>query len=222
MDKEKYTRIFIILFAINLTCLLTSNIITIKTVRLIGLIFTVGDLLFPITYVLNDIFTEVYGFKKAKFIIYMSFFANLVMVILFYITIKLPSSSTFKYQLELEIIFGETPRVLIASFIAYVIGNLMNSFFLSKIKVITKGKYYALRLIISTIIGEGIDTLIFISIVFGGNTPFLVLLEMILSVFSLKVLLELLLIPITYKITKKIKEKENMDTYDSNEKYILI
>ena len=106
MKKEEYSKMFIILCAINITCLLMSNIITVKTINIFGLIFTAGDILFPITYILNDVFTEVYGFNKSKLIIWTSFFCNLLMIIIFKITIVLPSSTSFKMQEELANILG--------------------------------------------------------------------------------------------------------------------
>ena len=169
MKKENYSKIFIILGSLNITCLLISNIITIKTINIFGLIFTAGDILFPITYILNDVFTEVYGFKKARFIIWISFFCNLLMVIIFGITIALPVDETFEMQSALVNILGSTPRILFASFISFLIGNFANSIVLSKMKVKTKGKYLALRTITSTLIGEGLDTLLFIPIVFIGT-----------------------------------------------------
>ena len=117
MKKENYSKIFIILGSLNITCLLISNIITIKTINISGLIFTAGDILFPITYILNDVFTEVYGFKKARFIIWISFFCNLLMVIIFGITIALPVDETFEMQSALVNILVSTPRILFASFI---------------------------------------------------------------------------------------------------------
>ncbi len=169
MKKEEYSKIFIILCAINITCLLISNIITIKTINVFGLIFTAGDILFPITYILNDVFAEVYGFKKTKLVIWLSFFCNLLMVIIFRITILLPVNETFDMQNDLVNILGSTPRILIASFISFLVGNFANSIVMSKMKVKTKGKYLALRTIGSTLIGEGLDTIIFIPIVFIGN-----------------------------------------------------
>ena len=172
MKKENYSKIFIILGSLNITCLLISNIITIKTINISGLIFTAGDILFPITYILNDVFTEVYGFKKARFIIWISFFCNLLMVIIFGITIALPVDETFEMQSALVNILGSTPRILFASFISFLIGNFANSIVLSKMKVKTKGKYLALRTITSTLIGEGLDTLLFIPICIHRNFRF--------------------------------------------------
>lgn len=219
MKKENYSKIFIILGSLNITCLLISNIITIKTINISGLIFTAGDILFPITYILNDVFTEVYGFKKARFIIWISFFCNLLMVIIFGITIALPVDETFEMQSALVNILGSTPRILFASFILFLIGNFANSIVLSKMKVKTKGKYLALRTITSTLIGEGLDTLLFIPIVFIGTLDLKSILFLMIDTYILKVLLEVVLTPITYKVVKFIKRKENVDTFDNEVKY---
>ena len=219
MKKENYSKIFIILSSLNITCLLISNIITIKTINISGLIFTAGDILFPITYILNDVFTEVYGFKKARFIIWISFFCNLLMVIIFGITIALPVDETFEMQSALVNILGSTPRILFASFISFLIGNFANSIVLSKMKVKKKGKYLALRTITSTLIGEGLDTLLFIPIVFIGTLDLKSILFLMIDTYILKVLLEVVLTPITYKVVKFIKRKENVDTFDNEVKY---
>ena len=222
MKKEEYSKIFIILCAINITCLLISNIITIKTINIWGLIFTAGDILFPFTYILNDVFTEVYGFDKSKLIIWTSFFCNLLMIIIFKITILLPSSESFEMQEELVKILGSTPRILIASFISFLVGNFANSIVMSKMKVKTEGKYLALRTIGSTLVGEGLDTLIFIPIVFINSLDLQTMIFLIINTYLLKVLLEIILTPITYKVIKFIKKKEKIDTYDNGLKYRIL
>ena len=222
MKKEEYSKIFIILCAINITCLLISNIITIKAINILGLIFTAGDIIFPITYILNDVFTEVYGFNKSKLIIWTSFFCNLLMIIIFKITILLPSSESFEMQEELVKILGSTPRILIASFISFLVGNFANSIVMSKMKVKTEGKYLALRTIGSTLIGEGLDTLIFIPIVFINNLDLQTMIFLVIDTYILKVSLEIILTPITYKVIKFIKKKEKIDTYDKGLKYRIL
>ena len=211
MKKENYSKIFIILCAINISCLLVSNIITVKTVSILGLIFTAGDILFPITYILNDVFTEVYGFN--------SFFCNILMIIIFRITILLPASEKFEIQDELVNVLGSTPRILVASFISFLVGNFANSIVMSKMKVKTKGKYLALRTIGSTLIGEGLDTIIFIPTVFIGSLDLKTILFLIIDTYVLKVLLEVILTPVTYKVVGFIKKKENIDTFDNEQKY---
>lgn len=219
MKKENYSKIFMILCALNITCLLISNIITIKTINIVGLVFTAGDILFPITYILNDVFTEVYGYNKSRFIIWISFFCNLLMIIVFQITIALPSSEAFEFQSDLENILGNTPRVLLASFISFLAGNFANAIALSKIKVKTNGKYLALRTIVSTLIGEGLDTIIFVPIVFLGTLDIKTMLFLMFDMYILKVLIEVVFTPITYKVVGFIKKKENIDTFDNEVKY---
>lgn len=219
MNKEKYSKIFIILCSISITCLLVSNIITVKTINIFGLIFTAADVLFPITYILNDVFTEVYGFNKSRLVIWTSFLCNLVMVIIFKITIELPSDSSFMIQNEIIDVLGSTHRILIASFSAYIIGNFANAIILSRLKVKTKGKYLALRTIVSTLVGEGIDTIIFVPMVFVGILDINSLLSLILNIYVLKVFLEVVLTPVTYKVIGFIKRKEEIDVFDNELKY---
>ena len=222
MKKEQYTRLFIILCSLNITFLLISNIVTVKTINIFGLIFTAGDLLFPFTYILNDIFTEVYGFNKAKFVIWISFFCNLIMVIIFGIVIWFPEDKSFTMQREFQNILGNTPRILLASFISYLLGNFTNSIILSKIKVKTKGKYLGLRTVTSTLVGEGLDTLLFIPIAFLGKLDLSKMLNLMLNVYILKVTLEIILTPITYLVIGFIKRKEDIDAFDENEKYKIL
>ncbi len=222
MKKEQYTRLFIILCSLNITFLLISNIVTVKTINIFGLIFTAGDLLFPFTYILNDIFTEVYGFNKAKFVIWISFFCNLIMVIIFGIVIWFPEDKSFTMQREFHNILGNTPRILLASFISYLLGNFTNSIILSKIKVKTKGKYLGLRTVTSTLVGEGLDTLLFIPIAFLGKLDLSKMLNLMLNVYILKVTLEIILTPITYIVIGFIKRKEDIDAFDENEKYKIL
>lgn len=220
--KKEYSKIYVILLALNITCLLISNIVSIKIVNLLGVIITAGDMLFPITYILNDVFSEVYGYNKAKSVIWISFLANLLMVILFEIVIYLPSSYEFQFQDEVEIVLGSSAKLLIASFLAFIVGNISNAIVLSKLKVKTKGKYLALRTITSTIIGEGLDTLIFIPIVFYGDISVQEIIKLILNVFFIKVMLEVLLTPLTYKVIDYIKKKEDIDVFDNDLKYKIL
>lgn len=222
MKNENYSKLFVILCSLNITCLLISNVITVKTINIFGLIYTAADVIFPITYILNDVFTEVYGFNKSRFVIWISFFCNLLMVILFQITIALPSNEQFEFQNDLINIVGSTPRILIASFISFLVGNFANSILMSKMKVKTEGKYLALRTITSTIVGEGLDTILFVPLVFIGNLDLQNIIKLIIDIYAFKVLLEVILTPVTYKIVNIIKNKENIDTFDSNIKYKVI
>ena len=209
MQKQEFSKLFIIIGAINITCLMVANIIAIKTVSIFGFVVTVANLIFPLTYVLNNIFTEVYGLKKAKLIIWLSFSCNLIMVIFFFITIKIPVSDTFSYQKELETVLGFTPRLLAGSFLAYLAGSFVNANVLTKLKEKTKGKYLPFRTITSNIIGSGLDSLIFVPVAFFGIVDLSVLVTMIVSIFLLKIVYEIVLTPVAYYVIKWVKKVED-------------
>ena len=178
-------------------------------------------IIFPFSYILGDIFTEVYGFNKNKKIIWISFFCNLLMVVLFVFVINLPYPESFNYSKEYEIVLGTTPRILIASLVGFIAGGFANSVVMSKLKILTKGKLLPLRTILSTVIGEAIDTLLFIIIAFFGNLSNEVLIKMVIFQSIMKIVIEVIATPITCLVISKIKRIENIDVYDNNEKYNL-
>lgn len=220
--KMTYSGLYIVLILINITCLMVSNIIVVKTVSVFGLIFAASNMIYPVTYILDDVFTEVYGFKKARFVTWMSFMCNLIMVIFFAITIALPASSEFHFQTDLEHILGNTPRVLLGSFLSFVAGSLANAMVLSKLKVVTKGKFLFLRTIGSTLVGELMDCIIFFPIAMYGTISNDALLHVMINAFLFKVGLEILFTPITYLVIAKVKKYEGIDTFDHDEEYHLI
>lgn len=166
-------------------------------------------LLFPITYIMGDVIAEVYGFKKAKLVIFIGFLCNAFMVLYFQIAIKLPSANTWKLQESFEAILSTTPRMFIASLSAYLIGSLSNAYIMQVIKKITKGKHLWIRTIGSTIVREFLDTIIFSTIAFVGNIPFNALVTMMVCQFLWKVLYETISTPVTYYVIKKFKTIEN-------------
>ena len=227
MKKEKdkkitYSGLYIILVLINITCLIVSNIIVVKTVQIFGLIFAASNMIYPVTYILDDVFTEVYGYKKARFVTWMSFLCNLIVVIFFAITIALPASNEFKYQTDLVNILGNTPRVLCASFLSFLAGSLSNAIVLSKLKVVTKGKFLFVRTISSTLVGEALDCIIFFPFAMYGTISNDALLHVMINAFFFKVGLEILFTPITYLVVSKVKKHEGIDTFDHEEEYHLI
>ena len=227
MKKEKETKVtysglYVLLILINITCLIVSNIIVVKTVQVFGLIFAAANMIYPITYILDDVFTEVYGFKKARFVTWMSFLCNLIVVIFFTITIALPASSEFKYQTDLVNILGNTPRVLCASFLSFVAGSLSNAIVLSKLKLVTKGKFLFIRTIASTLVGEALDCIIFFPFAMYGTISNDALFHVMINAFFFKVGLEILFTPITYFVINKVKKYEGIDTFDHDEEYHLI
>lgn len=199
---------FLFLAILFVTCILISNILASKLILIFGIAMTGGVLVFPISYILGDVITEVYGYKKSKRVIIYGFICNLIMVILFSIAITLPYPEYWINQEAFETILSNTPRLLLASFIGYLIGGLSNSFIMEYIKNNSKIKFLWFRTILSTIVGEGLDTFIFLIIGFYGTMKTGDLMYMILCQSLAKIIYEIILTPVTYKVIKFVKNKE--------------
>lgn len=221
--ERKSYRWFPFVTSIFVTVLILSNIIAVKLVFIGGLILPAAVVLFPISYIFGDILTEVYGFANARKVIWTGFFCNLLAVMAIWIGGILPAAPIWSVgnfqspdaaQQAYSAILGFTPRLLLASFIAYLIGEFLNSFVLAKLKIRTQGRFLWLRTIGSTIVGEGADSAIFITIAFFGILPSGALFAMILSQWMFKVGYEILATPFTYLLVNFLKKKENEDYYD--------
>lgn len=223
-NKEKYvSKVFMIIAVSYVTCLLLSNLIAGKMWAVTSNItLPAAVILFPITYIFGDVFTEVYGFKKARIIIWLGFACSFFAVAIYLITIALPHPGFWESQDAFATVLGTTPRVALASFAGYLFGEFSNSMVLSKLKVATKGEKLWVRTILSTIVGEGFDSVIFITISFLGTMETKVVLQMILFQYLFKVCYEVIFTPATYAIVKYIKKKEEVDTYDYDIKYNVI
>ena len=205
------------------TCLLLSNLVAGKMWAVTASVtLPAAVILFPITYIFADVFTEVYGFKKARTIIWLGFGCSFFAVLIYMITVALPHPGFWDGQAAYETVLGTTPRVAIASFVGYLFGEFSNSVILSKLKVATGGKKLWVRTILSTLVGEGLDSIIFITISFWGTMDNAVVLQMILFQYLFKVTFEVLFTPITYAVVNWLKRKENIDVFDNDEKYNLI
>ena len=208
--KENYSEIFLFISILFITCILVSNILASKIINIFGISMTGGVLVFPITYIIGDVLTEIYGYKKSKKIIIYGFTCNLIMVILFYIAMKLPYPEYYLNQDAFVAVLSSTPRLLLASFIGYLAGGLTNSYIMDYIKNKSKIKYLWFRTITSTIIGEFLDTSIFLIIGFIGTMKTNDLLFMIVCQSAAKTLYEIVLTPLTYKTIAYIKKKEEL------------
>lgn len=195
--------------------LLISNVVSTKIVDLEWFTFDGGTLLFPLSYILGDILTEVYGYKRSKKVIWLGFFMALLMATVFIVVGALPSSPEWGNQNAYDLILGLTPRIVIASLFAYSLGGFSNSYILAKMKIWMKGKMLWARTIGSTVVGEFIDSTIFILIAFWGIFPNSTLLVLIISNYIFKTTVEILFTPLTYKIIKFLKDKEGEDFYDN-------
>ncbi len=196
--------------------LLISNIASTKILILGPFTFDGGTILFPLSYIFGDILTEVYGFKRARKVIWTGFASALVMSIVFAIVGFLPAAQGWENQAAYDAILGVIPRIVLASLIAYFAGEFANSFTLAKMKIMTKGKHLWARTIGSTVVGQAVDTILFSAIAFWGELPIEIFIALVVSNYVFKVGIEVLFTPITYAVTDFLKKEEGMDVYDHN------
>ncbi|MFA6177471.1 MAG: queuosine precursor transporter [Candidatus Paceibacterota bacterium] len=196
--------------------LLISNVASTKIVDLKWFVFDGGTLLFPLSYIFGDILTEVYGYKKSRNVIWLGFFMALLMSVIFIIVGKLPAASGWDNQVAYDAILGLTPRIVIASLIAYFSGEFSNSYILAKMKIWTSGKMLWARTIGSTVVGEFVDSTLFILIAFWGIFPNSLIVTLIISNYIFKTAVEVLFTPVTYKVVKFLKREEEEDYYDKD------
>jgi uncharacterized integral membrane protein (TIGR00697 family) len=203
-----------IITALFVTSLLTANIIAVKLVAIASVVLPAGIVIFPLSYLFGDILTEVYGYAAARRVIWLGFICNLLMVIAIWIGQVLPPAGFWTGQSAYEQILGFTPRLLGASFVAYLFGEFANSFVLAKLKVATKGRWLWTRTISSTIVGQGIDSAIFVTLAFvGTGAP---VIEVVFAQWLFKSAYEILATPLTYLIVNALKRAEGIDTFDVN------
>jgi uncharacterized integral membrane protein (TIGR00697 family) len=205
---------FVIIVAVYVTALITANIISVKVIGFGSVVMPAAIIIFPLSYIFGDILTEVYGYRWARRVIWLGFACNLIFVFFAYMGQLLPAASFWTGQEAYESILGYAPRLLIASFTGYLAGEFVNSFIMAKMKVATKGRWLWARTIGSTVFGQGLDTALFIVIAYVGTASFFPL--MILYHWIIKVAIEALATPLTYKAVNYLKRKENMDIYDSS------
>lgn len=219
--KREVSVLFMLAGILFATCLLISNILATKILLIGPWAAPAGVLIFPIAYILNDVITEVWGFKKARLIIWTGFAVNLLAVLFFSIGIVIPGAPFWENQNAFATVLGNTPRIVLASLSAYLIGSFLNAFVMSRMKVMTNGKGFSGRAILSTLAGESADSLIFISIAFAGVFPIGVLVTMIFTQAMLKTVYEILILPVTIWVVALVKRVEGVDTFDTNLSYNL-
>lgn len=214
MQKSSYSLWFVIVVAVFVTCLLIANIIAVKPLLMFGLIVPAGTIIFPISYICGDVLTEVYGYRRARQVIWLGFACNLLAVGAIALGQALPGPVFWDAQAAYERILGFTPRLLLASFCAYLVGEFANSFVLAQLKVRTAGKHLWLRTISSTVIGQGLDSLIFLLIAFVGIFPPAELVTAILTQWVIKSVYEALATPLTYFVVNFLKRQEGGEVFD--------
>ncbi len=209
-----YSFRFITLVALFITCLIAANITAVKLISVFGLLLPAAIVIFPVSYILGDVLTEVYGFRQARRVIWLGFLCNLIVVAAIWVGLVLPAASFWDGQEAYQRILGATPRILGASFLAYLVGEFANAFVLAKMKVATEGRWLWARTIGSTLVGQGLDSTIFITLAFAGVIPLDALVAMIVTQWLVKSAYEAAATPLTYAVVGYLKRSEGVDVYD--------
>ncbi len=217
--KEKVSVPFMLLGILFNVCLITANLLETKVIDLWGLTITGGLLVFPVSYIINDCIAEVWGFKKARLIIWSGFLMNFFVVIMGQLAVWLPSARFWNGAESFNFIFGLAPRIVVASLSAFLVGSFLNAYVMSRMKLACHGKQFSLRAVLSTVVGETADSLVFFPIAFGGLIAVRELLLMMLIQILLKTLYEIIVLPLTIRVVNWIKKEEGSDIYDHNISY---
>jgi queuosine precursor transporter len=213
MHRYKYLDTLVLIFVV---VLLVSNLVAQKVCRLGPLTVSGAELLFPITYIFGDVFTEVYGYQESRRAIWIGFMASALLSGAGALAVALPPDPGWHNQQAFETVFGLIPRFVAASLIAYWVGEFANAFTLARLKVLTGGRWLWTRTVGSTVVGQSLDTVLVMVISFGGLVSSSTLLRLILSSYLVKVVYEILATPLTYAGVGWLKRREAVDPFDTH------
>ena len=220
--KEKVSVPFMLLGILFNVCLIAANLVETKVIQVGSITVTAGLLVFPISYIINDCIAEVWGFKKARLIIWSGFAMNFFVVALGLIAVALPAAPFWEGEQHFDFVFGMAPRIVVASLLAFLVGSFLNAYVMSKMKVASGGRNFSARAIWSTVVGETADSLIFFPIAFGGLIAWPELLVMMGTQIVLKSLYEVIILPITIRVVKAVKRIDGSDVYDTDISYNVL
>lgn len=217
--NKKVSVSFMLLGILFNVCLSTANLLETKVIQLGSLTVTAGLLVFPISYIINDCIAEVWGFRKARLIIWSGFAMNFFVVALGLVAVALPAAPFWEGESHFNFVFGMAPRIVIASLLAFLIGSFLNAYVMSRMKIASQGRHFSARAIWSTVAGETADSLIFFPIAFGGIIAWPILLKMLCLQIILKSAYEIIILPVTIRVVKAVKRIDGSDVYDNGISY---
>ena len=220
--KEKVSVPFMLLGILFNVCLIAANLLETKVIQIGSLTVTAGLLVFPISYIINDCIAEVWGFKKARLIIWSGFAMNFFVVALGLIAVAIPAAPFWEGEEHFDFVFGMAPRIVAASLMAFLVGSFLNAYVMSKMKVASRGRHFSARAILSTLAGETADSLIFFPVAFGGIIAWRDLLIMMCIQIILKSMYEVIILPVTIRVVKAIKKIDGSDVYDTDISYNVL
>lgn len=223
MKKENLVSVpFMVLGIVFCVCLVAANLLEIKVVQLGPIAVTAGLIVFPVSYIINDCIAEVWGFRKARLIIWMGFLMNFFVVALGQIAIAIPAAPFWEGEEAFDFVFGMAPRIAAASLTAFLVGSFINAYVMSRMKVASQGRHFSARAILSTVAGESADSLIFFPLAFGGLMPVNELMKMMVVQVVLKTAYEIVILPVTIRVVNYIKRVDESDVYDEHISYNVL
>lgn len=213
---------FMLLGVVFCACLVASNLLETKILQFGPVTITAGFLVFPISYIINDCIAEVWGFRKARLIIWLGFAVNFAMVALFQLAVALPAAPFWEGDAAFRFIFGLAPRIAAASLAAFLLGSFLNAYVMSRMKIASRGKHFSARAVLSTLAGESADSLIFFPLAFGGLVPVQELIKMMAIQIFAKTAYEIVVLPVTIRVVNFLKKIEESDAYDTDISYNIL
>jgi len=217
--KQKVSVSFMLMGIVFNVCLIAANLLETKVIQLGGLTITAGLLVFPISYIINDCIAEVWGFRKARLIIWSGFVMNFFVVTLGLIAVSLPAAPFWEGEEHFNFVFGMAPRIVAASLMAFLVGSFLNAYVMSRMKIASRGRNFSARAIWSTVVGETADSLIFFPVAFGGVIAWRELAVMMGLQILLKSAYEVVILPVTIRVVKAVKRIDGSDVYDEGISY---
>jgi len=217
--NKKFSQTYLFFALLFATCLIVANIVEQKLITIGPFEATAGLLIFPLSYVVNDLIAEVWGYKAMRTLIWYGFLMNFIAVAVFHLAIFMPPSENFTNQEAFSLVMGNTLRLTAASFIAFLTGSFLNAYIMSKMKIAQGGRGFSLRAIVSTIVGEGADSVVFFTVAFGGILSVKALITLVLTQTAMKTCYEIIILPLTTQIVKFVKKREQTDIFDNDISY---
>ena len=213
---------FMVLGIVFCVCLVAANLLETKVIQVGPLAVTAGLMVFPVSYIINDCIAEVWGFRKARLIIWMGFLMNFMVVGLGQLAVLLPAAPFWEGEESFNFVFGLAPRIAASSLLAFLAGSFINAYIMSRMKLASRGRNFSARAIVSTLGGEGADSIVFFPLAFGGLMPPVELLKMMLAQVIIKTLYEIVVLPVTMRVVRYIKRVDGCDVYDEDISYNIL
>ncbi len=217
--KQKVSVSFMLMGILFNVCLIAANLLETKVIQLGGLTVTAGLLVFPISYIINDCIAEVWGFRKARLIIWSGFLMNFFVVTMGLVAVSLPAAPFWEGEEHFNFVFGMAPRIVAASLMAFLVGSFLNAYVMSRMKIASRGRHFSMRAIGSTLVGETADSLIFFPVAFGGVIAWDDLAVMMGLQILLKSAYEVIVLPLTIRVVKAVKRIDGSDVFDEGISY---